>query len=132
MTDATQLKVCPSCGKSADAEDDFCAYCGSPIPEQTIEQKSGTQDYSQNQMPQQCCVSCGSIISDMDSFCAKCGGLVNPGLQQVNNTDENPNPPSIPTHTIVYVEPPPAFASDLPDWSIEPPPVAVIKRNAQS
>jgi hypothetical protein len=67
--------------------------------------------------------SCGVKLAEGDAFCQSCGTPA-PAKRQGGGATQNFEP----MHTVVYIEPPTAFASDLPEWSIEPPPAAVVKR----
>jgi len=70
------------------------------------------------------CAECGSELpADVDS-CSECGELImsicEDGDDSVQESEQKP--------ITVYVEPPMAFASGLPEWTIEPPAAVVIRR----
>lgn len=54
------LKICPSCGAGAAAEQKFCPECGTRLPEQTLAQGA-------------VCPSCGKQNDIGTKFCADCG-----------------------------------------------------------
>ena len=57
---AKNMKTCPSCGKTTDAEKKFCPDCGTKLPEQTIAEGA-------------VCPSCGRQNTIGTKFCADCG-----------------------------------------------------------
>jgi uncharacterized OB-fold protein len=56
------------------------------------------------------CPSCGADASPKDDKCPQCGNAIAKVTQ------------------IIYVDAPVAFAAGLPEWSIEPPVVAVRRK----
>jgi hypothetical protein len=82
------------------------------------------------------CPNCWAKNDPHNNYCYKCNAQImanteTQGKTQTTaseiTTEENQATEHI--HRIVYVEPPTTFAAGLPQWSIEPPPVAVLKRN---
>ncbi len=60
---AKNLKVCPSCGEAAEADEAFCPKCGAKLPEMTVAQslvcaKCGKQ----NKVGQKFCTGCGEKL----------------------------------------------------------------------
>lgn len=78
------------------------------------------------------CASCGADIAGDFAFCQMCGKptqLAAPKKQIIQNVAPSaqkvsPAPASLPA----YVEPSTAFASGLPEWSIEPPAVVIRRK----
>ena len=60
-----QIKVCRECGAKADAGQDFCRECGTPLPKETL--------YDLYRRENRLCPLCGSIVSRWAVFCPKCG-----------------------------------------------------------
>jgi len=100
-------RKCAFCSAEVAKGDAFCQACGKP-------------------MAMVKCGSCGTANNAGDSFCQKCGQQIK-RRQEDNQTEQN----AAPTTTVVYVEPPVAFASGLPKWNIEPPAVVVRRRRVQ-
>ena len=69
---------------------------------------------------------CGAKIFESDASCQACGKRVSLAMFASNRNDSQ----TAPQQVVVYVEPPAAFASGLPEWSIEPPAV-VVRRKAR-
>ncbi|MBQ2759374.1 MAG: zinc ribbon domain-containing protein [Clostridia bacterium] len=57
---AGKLKICPSCGDAATAEQKFCPGCGGALPEQTVSQSAQ-------------CTACGKQNNIGVRFCTDCG-----------------------------------------------------------
>lgn len=87
------------------------------------------------------CASCGAAVSQNDAFCENCGKPL--GARATAGTPSRARIPDIAPEpdaqqkmavkdepVTVYVKPeiPLAFASGLPEWSIEPPVVAVRRK----
>jgi uncharacterized membrane protein YvbJ len=123
MSNSREIGYCSMfrCGARIYEGDAFCQKCGVPVS-QAISQPQPNVNKNMNQKYVTC--SCGVNIIDGDAFCQTCGARAPEGGL--------PTQASTPTHTIVYVEPPKAFAAGLPEWSIEPPPAAVVKRVARN
>ena len=107
-----QVGVCvdTNCGAAIFEGDAFCQVCGTRVPEQNNDE--GTV-----------CKGCFRRVKliGKEKICPRCA---------TNNKKLEDE--SISARTILYVEPPTAFASELPEWSIEPPPAAVIRKVARS
>jgi len=97
---------CAYCGYSMHGDDAFCTKCGKPIAAAL-------------------CKVCGTPLAGDEAFCTKCGTPVTHAKQETARLFSEPPKP-----VTVYVEPPVAFASGLPEWSIEPPAV-VVRRKAR-
>ncbi|SDJ40567.1 Double zinc ribbon [Halovenus aranensis] len=61
-------QYCLDCGETAMKDDQFCYYCGEPIPSastpdtQNVDQRRGAQ-----------CDDCGARIASDDQYCYYCG-----------------------------------------------------------
>jgi predicted amidophosphoribosyltransferase len=128
-TESTEASLCESCGARINSKDVFCQACGEPIrrivavtadngivicPICGKEQKSNRE----------ICISCGAEF-DYD------GSRVVKKASVVKETSTQPEGAAQVTTVFQYIEPSPAFASGLPEWSIEPPVIAV-RRKARS
>lgn len=60
---AKNLKVCPSCGEGAEADEMFCPKCGAKLPEMTVAQSlQCTKCGKQNKVGQKFCTGCGEKL----------------------------------------------------------------------
>ncbi len=66
---AKNLKICPSCGEGARADQKFCPKCGTKLPEMTVAQ--GTV-----------CPACGKQNTVGTKFCSDCGAKLPATLQE--------------------------------------------------
>ena len=73
--------------------------------------------------PDMRCLDCGSELQAGVDTCSECGELTDAILDDDDSEQESEQTP-----ITVYVEPPVAFASGLPEWTIEPPAAVVIRR----
>jgi len=69
------------------------------------------------------CSDCGSELAEDVDSCIECGESTATDYDDDNSEQESEQAP-----TDVYVEPSTAFASGLPEWTIEPPAAVVIRR----
>jgi len=63
------VKICPSCGAPASAEQKFCPSCGTQLPEETASQGA-------------VCPSCGTQNTLGTNFCQQCGTKLPIAIQQ--------------------------------------------------
>lgn len=59
-------RYCLDCGETARKDDQFCYYCGEPLP-------SDTGDTGVAQVETQHCTNCGAGIDSEDNYCYRCG-----------------------------------------------------------
>jgi Double zinc ribbon len=57
--------TCSSCGRRAGAHDQFCAFCGAPLPSKVIMVAPAATATA--------CTGCGRLSEPGDRFCAGCG-----------------------------------------------------------
>lgn len=115
------MTTCPSCGSPAEAEDRFCASCGTQLGAETPVDvpRSGF------------CTTCGGPLEEEDRFCGRCGAPVRTAIGEAE--DEIPAAPDdqdfFADWNMVFAEepPPPAQAAvtesiPLPQPAVEPGP----------
>ncbi len=69
---AENLKICPSCGNAATAEQKFCQSCGEALPAQTVAQAA-------------VCTACGKQNNIGMKFCTDCGTKLPAALMEEEN-----------------------------------------------
>ena len=126
MGTKAQASFCASCGAMLPEQAAFCGECGFAAPSENVTPYPAADNsslaYEANTNP---------YMPDAAAYTPP--PTPQPTLNGVNESPaQSPAQSPAPVHTFIYVEPPAAFAADLPEWSIEPPPVAVIKRSEQS
>ena len=68
------------------------------------------------------CPKCGSNNKTDNKFCIVCGAEI------INRKETETSAPAFGSVERKYVEPNNAFAQGLPEWSLEPPQVAIRRR----
>jgi len=117
--------MCIECNYEISGDDAFCQICGAKVIQQEESQQASA---SKNTTQGGLVCACGVALTEGDAFCQTCGTPA----PATNQYDDAATQTPTPTHTIVYVEQPATFASDLPEWSVEPPPAAVVRRVARN